>query len=78
MVAPGFFIQGIQKQLEVKELTYKEIRKAGKLLMSQKSEEHDVILKMKIDNLEQKWNEICKLSTDRQQKLDRIYGKLGI
>ena len=76
MVAAGVSLQAIHKQLGAKQLTYEAVRKAGKQLVSQKNAD-DEVLQKKIDDLEQKWNEVCKLSADWQQKLDRIYGELG-
>ena len=76
MVAAGVSLQAIHKQLGAKQLTYEAVRKARKQLVSQKNAD-DEALQKKIDDLEQKWNEVCKLSANRQQKLDRIYGELG-
>ena len=76
MVAADVSLQAIHEQLGTKQLTYEAVTKAGKQLVSQKNAD-DEALQKKIDDLEQKWNEVCKLSADRQQKLDRIYGELG-
>ena len=76
MAASGVFLQAIQKQLEAKQFTYTAVRETSKQLVSQKSE-YDETLQKKLDDLEQKWNEVCKLSTDRQHKLERIYKELG-
>ena len=77
MFAAGVSLQAIHEQLGAKQLTYEAVTKAGKQLVSQKNADDDEALQKKIDDLEQKWNEVCKLSADRQQKLDRIYGELG-
>ena len=76
MVASGVSLQAIQRQLGAKKLTYTAVMKTSKQLVSQKSED-DETLQKKLDDLEQKWNEVCKLSADRQQKLDRVYRELG-
>ena len=51
--------------------------KAGKQLLSQKSGEDAETLQRKLDDLEQKWSEVCQLSADWQQKLERTRGELS-
>ena len=76
MAASGVSVQAIQKQLGAKQLTYTAVRETSKQLVSQKSEDDEALGK-KLDDLEQKWNEVRKLLTDRQQKLERGYEELG-
>lgn len=51
--------------------------KAGKQLMSQKTGEDAKLLQKKLDELEQKWTEVCQLSADWQQKLERTRDELS-
>ena len=69
--------QAVQKQLGAKQSTHKAVGKAGKQLMSQKSGEDAATLQKKLEDLEQKWNKVCQLSADWQQKLERTRGELS-
>ncbi|XP_065889965.1 microtubule-actin cross-linking factor 1-like isoform X3 [Dysidea avara] len=61
----------LQKQLGAKQSTHKAVGKAGKQLLSQKTGEDGESLKKKLEDLEQKWSDVCMLSADWQQKLEK-------
>ena len=51
--------------------------KAGKQLLSQKTGEDGESLKKKLEDLEQKWSDVCMLSADWQQKLEKTRVELS-
>lgn len=69
--------QALQKQVEVKQSTYKAVQMVGQQLLSQKSKEDVETLHKKLIDLEQKWTEVSKLLTDQLQKLERTHEELG-
>ena len=60
-----------------KQSTHKAVGKAGKQVLSQKSGEDAETLQNKLDELEQKWNEVCQLSANWQQKLESTRDELS-
>lgn len=69
--------QAVQKQLGAKQSTHKAVGKAGKQLLSQKTGKDAEMLQKKLDELEQKWTEVCQLSANWQQKLERTREELS-
>lgn len=60
-----------------KQSTHKAVGKAGKQLVAQQTGQEAEALQRKLDDLEQKWNDVCKLSADWQQKLERTREELS-
>ena len=69
--------QVLQKQLGAKHSTLKAVGKAGNQLLSQKTGEDGELLKKKLEDLEQKWGDVCTLSADWQQKLEKTRAELS-
>ena len=69
--------QGLQKQLQIKQSTYKTVVEVGKQLLSQNTGEDEESFKRKLEDLEQMWSGICQLSDKRQQKLERSQVELS-
>lgn len=67
----------MQKQLGAKQSTHKAVGKAGKQLLSQKTGEDAETLQKKLDDLEHKWSEVCQMSANWQQKLERTREELS-
>ena len=70
-------LQAVQKQLGAKQSTHKAVGKAGKQVLSQKSGEDAETLQKKLDELEQKWNEVCQMSANWQQRLESTRDELS-
>ena len=70
-------LQAIQEQLEAKQSTHKVVSKAGKQALSQKSREDTEILQKKLDELEQKLNEVSQMSANWQQRLENTRDELS-
>ena len=60
-----------------KQTTHKAVGKAANQLVSQKTGEDAEMLQKKLDDLEQKWTEVCQLSANWQQKLERTREELS-
>ena len=45
--------------------------------MMQKTREVRVVLKVKLQDLEREWEEVCRVSVERQDHLERAYRHTG-
>ena len=77
MLIDTMSLQAVQKQLGAKQSTHKAVGKAGKQVLSQKSGEDAETLQKKLDELEQKWNEVCQMSANWQQRLESTRDELS-
>ena len=57
--------------------THEAVERAGKQLVSQQTGENAEALQRNLENLEQKWNEVCQLLAIQQQKLERTHEELS-
>ena len=45
--------------------------------MKQKTGEDRVVLKKKLQDLEREWEEVCRVSVERQDRLEQAYRQIG-
>ena len=69
--------QALQKQLGSRLSSRNAVTKAGRLLMKHKSGGDKAVLKKKLTDLEEAWEQVCQVSVRRQDRLEEAHRLIG-